>query len=116
MKGSSVTAEQKKWHGMVAGYGCVACLVDGVKNSYVSIHHCDGRTKPWAHWFVLPLCGPHHQHETASGVPGFHPYKARFIAAYGTQDELFILMVDALLLLGHQPPQPVLDLVASFKA
>jgi len=77
----------KAYWDKVASIGCIACLQDGIHNDYVSIHHIDGRTKPGAHYKVLPLCGPHHQTggETA---PAIHPYKARFEAKYGTQAEL----------------------------
>lgn len=49
----------------------------------------DGRTKPDAHWNVLPLCAGHHQDGT--GLPGLvavHPWKRRFEARYGSQAEL----------------------------
>ncbi|MFV9491916.1 Ref family recombination enhancement nuclease [Pseudomonas aeruginosa] len=72
--------------------GCIACRVSmGIVNTYCSIHHVDGRTKPHAHWYVLPLCAGHHQN--GYGGAGFtgvavHPYKARFEAEYGTQSDL----------------------------
>lgn len=89
MKGKSPTAEQKRFHDRLASLGCIACRLDGVHQPVVSIHHIDGRTKPNAHWEVLPLCAGHHQDGT--GVPGLiavHPWKTRFEARYGTQYEL----------------------------
>lgn len=86
MKGKSVTAEQKRYHDALAGLGCIACRLDGNHQPTVSIHHIDGRTKPHAHWLVLPLCAGHHQDGT--GVPGLiavHPWKARFEQHYGNQ-------------------------------
>lgn len=79
-------AIKKHWD-KVASVGCIACLQDGIFNDYVSIHHVDGRTKPGAHMKVLPLCGPHHQ-TGGEDAPAIHPFKARFEAKYGTQEQL----------------------------
>ena len=89
MKGKNRTAEEKRLHDKIARVGCIACRHDGWTNFEVSIHHIDGRTKPGAHLKVLPLCAGHHQDGT--GIPGLvavHPWKARFEAQYGKQDEL----------------------------
>lgn len=90
MKGRPVTAEQKRYHDHLCRVvGCIACRKDGHLNFVVSVHHIDGRTKPDAHWLVLPLCAGHHQDGT--GVPGLiavHPWKRRFEDRYGTQLEL----------------------------
>ncbi|MAK56538.1 MAG: recombinase [Pusillimonas sp.] len=90
MKGRPTTKDQKIFHGQLCRYvGCIACWIDGQFNDYCSIHHVDGRTKPWAHWFVLPLCAGHHQ--DGAGAPGFisvHPWKTRFESRYGTQKAL----------------------------
>lgn len=89
MKGRSVSGAQKRFHGLLAGVvGCIACRKDGGFTDYVSIHHIDGRTKPDAHWLVLPLCGPHHQDAGINGVIAVHPWKARFEDQYGTQRNL----------------------------
>lgn len=76
-------AEKELW-GRMAAHGCVACRVDGVINTHVSIHHIDGRTKPGAHSLVLPLCYEHHQ----GGPLAVHPWKARFEARFGKQRDL----------------------------
>ncbi|MGG4774851.1 Ref family recombination enhancement nuclease [Paenalcaligenes sp. Me52] len=89
MKGRPVTAEQKRFHDQLAALGCAACRVEGREQMEVSIHHIDGRTKPNAHWYVLPLCAGHHQDGTgAPGLIAVHPWKKRFEAAYGTEYEL----------------------------
>ena len=88
-------AEQHHWNA-ISALGCIACLQDGIFNDHVSIHHCDGRTKPGAHMRVLALCGPHHQ-TGGELAPAIHPFKARFEAKYGTQAEL---MAKTLELLG----------------
>lgn len=86
-------AEKLYWDRLATEIGCVACMKDGHYNPHVSIHHVDGRTKPGCHMLVLPLCGPHHQHDSMdlAGRVGVHPYKARFEKMYGTQDELMAL-------------------------
>lgn len=97
MKGRTPTAAQKLFHDSLARHvGCIACRKDGRFNTWVSIHHIDGRTKPDAHWNVLPLCGAHHQ-DMGAGVVAVHPYKARFEAMYGNQYELLDLCKTLLL-------------------
>ena len=89
MKGRTPTAAEKAHWNRVAALGCIACSKDGLHNPMVSIHHVDGRTKPWAHMRVLPLCAGHHQDGTgAPGLIAVHPWKARFEARYGTQESL----------------------------
>ncbi|ARP86282.1 Ref family recombination enhancement nuclease [Bordetella genomosp. 9] len=97
MKGRSPSAEQKRFHDLLAReIGCVACRTEGILSTYVSIHHCDGRTKPHAHWFVLPLCGPHHQDQGIAGVVAIHPHKTRFQERYGTQKTLLAWCIEIL--------------------
>lgn len=83
-------AEKAYWSRLAVEVGCVACMRDGNFNPHVSIHHCDGRTKPGCHMNVLPLCVGHHQDGTGEdkSMVAVHPYKARFESRYGTQDEL----------------------------
>lgn len=79
-------ADKALWD-RVASLGCIACRKDGIINTWVSIHHCDGRTKPGAHRRVLALCAPHHQ-TGGEAAPSIHPWKAQFEAKYGTQSQL----------------------------
>jgi hypothetical protein len=99
MKGSSVSTAQKEFHGQLASrIGCVACRMDGIFNDYVSIHHIDGRTKPDAHWKVLPLCRSHHQDDGLAIA--VHPHKAMFETRYGKQIELLVWCIEQLQLQG----------------
>ena len=83
------TAAQKRFHNQIAELGCIACMKDGQHNMLVSIHHIDGRTKPNAHWLVLPLCSGHHQDGTGvRGLIAVHPWKRRFEQKYGSQIDL----------------------------
>ena len=77
---------------------CIACLKDGWTNHTISLHHIDGRTKPGAHFLVLPLCGPHHQQDDTDPRRriSLHGRKATFQAHYGTERELLAECLDAL--------------------
>lgn len=112
---SNVPADAKRFHDLLARVvGCAACRFGhGRFNDFVSIHHVDGRTKPHAHYYVLPLCAGHHQ--TGEGEGQFiavHPWKRRFEDAYGTQDELLERCVQLLVSAGHDVPAKALELVA----
>ena len=110
MKGRNRNASEKRYHDLLCSVvGCIACRQSGEFNNYVSVHHISGRTKPDAHWLVLPLCASHHQD---LGLPGFipvHPYKARFEAAYGKQNDLLRQSVQLLLDGGFDVPDAALD-------
>lgn len=113
MKGKNPSAKQKRFHDLLARHiGCPACYQDNeIRNTHCSIHHMDGRTKPHAHWLVLPLCAGHHQ--DGYGAPGMiavHPYKARFEQRYGRQLDLLAQAVAELQAQGHDIPAEVLEL------
>lgn len=110
MFGTTPSPAQKRWHDLLAQViGCVCCAADGHGfNSYVSIHHIDGRTKPDAHWLVLPLCEPHHQDNGAALA--VHPHKRRWEAHYGAQEQVLKGIAEELLRLGHDVPARVLEL------
>lgn len=80
-------SEKKHWDDLAEYIGCIACRIDGNANPSVSIHHCDGRTKPGAHMKVLPLCAEHHQ-TGGESAPSIHPWKRAFERKYGTQEDL----------------------------
>lgn len=87
---SNPTKSELAYWDRVATLGCIACRIDGRYNPVVSIHHCDGRTKPGAHKKVLPLCAGHHQNGTGNDktMIAIHPFKRRFENRYGTQEQL----------------------------
>lgn len=86
MKGRTRTVDEVNLHDMIAELGCVACLKDGLFNTYVSIHHVHGRTRPDAHLHVLPLCWPHHQGD--GSTLAVHVNKTAWEERYGKQDDL----------------------------
>lgn len=83
-------AEKLYWSSLVNVIGCIACYLDDTPTNHCSIHHVDGRTRPGAHMKVLPLCAGHHQDGTGNNkaLIAVHPFKARFEAKYGTQEQL----------------------------
>ena len=86
MKGIARTQEEMEFHDRIAQLGCISCRQEGHYNPHVSIHHAHGRTKPGCHWWVLPLCEPHHQ-DNGTAVAR-HPWKRRWEAKYGNEDNL----------------------------
>lgn len=90
MKGRPPTAEEARFMDKMGQLPCICCLKDGWENHEISLHHIDGRTKPSAHFLVLPLCAGHHQAGTGPNpsLIAVHPDKARFEARYGKQQDL----------------------------
>jgi len=73
----------------VRDIGCIVCLEQYGGYRPATIHHCEGKTKPAAHYSVLPLCYEHHQGGGEAGMfISRHPWKARFEEAYGSEDQL----------------------------
>lgn len=101
MKGRARTTEEEGLHDRIAALGCIACRQDGIYNSWVSIHHVHGRTRPDAHKHVLPLCHPHHQGD--GSVLAVHQNKARWEDKYGKQDDLVREIFESLGLLYTAP-------------
>lgn len=87
MKGRNPTADEKRHMSAVNQIGCLACLNMGIETppEYTLIHHTDGKTKPNAHYKVLPLCDHHHSryHKT-----GLHYNLTRWEAEHGTEESL----------------------------
>ncbi|WP_313453251.1 Ref family recombination enhancement nuclease [Stutzerimonas nitrititolerans] len=112
MKGRNPSAAEKRYHDKLCTMvGCIACRKEGHHNTHVSVHHVDGRTKPMAHWLVLPLCAGHHQ-DGYGPVPmiAVHPYKARFEAKYGRQLDLVAECASLLVEQGIELPLEIQEL------
>lgn len=119
--GRTVTKTEKRWHDDVSDIcGCICCLLDGRPRDYtlpahVSIHHCDGRTKAHAHYYVLPLCAGHHQAGTgAPGLLAVHGDKAKFIASYGREIQLVETCVQLVECAQREVPDGVRRLLAQW--
>jgi len=67
-KEKPVNKSEKELHNRMGQLGCIVCRnmglgledMDSTNVNYISIHHCDGRTKPNCHLKCLPLCQWHH--------------------------------------------------------
>ncbi|WP_332872977.1 Ref family recombination enhancement nuclease [Bordetella bronchiseptica] len=118
MKGRSPTAAQKRFHDLLCQHvGCIACRKEGLFNSWVSVHHVDGRTKPEAHWLVLPLCAGHHQDGTGGQwMIAVHPHKARFEAKYGRQRGLLVECIEWLQSHEFEVPEGALSAAGMLEA
>ncbi|WP_122558472.1 Ref family recombination enhancement nuclease [Pseudomonas viridiflava] len=120
--GKSVNSRERAWHDTVADIcGCVCCVLDGrlrdhTLPAHVSIHHCDGRTKRHAHWYVLPLCDGHHQQGTGplKTMLAVHGNKAEFIAAYAREIELVEICSQLVQASGREVPGEVHALLAKW--
>jgi len=84
MKGRGASADEKKHMSRVRALGCIACANVGIETpeEYTLIHHIDGKTKPGAHYLVLPLCEPHH---SRYNLEGFHNNPTQWQAKHGSQ-------------------------------
>lgn len=93
MKGRTPTVAEQAFMDRIGSLGCIACLLDGRVNPWISIHHIDGRTKPGAHFLTLPLCAPHHKQDDTDPLHrlSVHDHKKSFVAKYGTELELLEL-------------------------
>lgn len=87
MRGRNPTAEEKRYMAKVNQIGCIACLNMGIHTppEYTCIHHIEGKTKPNAHFKVLPLCDGHHSRYLKTG---FHYNPTRWQKEHGNQYDL----------------------------
>jgi hypothetical protein len=104
LMGRSRTAEEKRLEKKLANIGCICCLNKGWYSSamresegqsFISMHHVEGRTKPWAHAKQLPLCQYHHQVPPPSDAPSeLFPLHGGAVPVWekinGSQDNLLI--------------------------
>lgn len=74
MNGRTPTADEKRFMDKMGKLPCVACLLNGKQSPLISLHHIDGRTKPGAHFEILPLCVYHHQHAASPDVRRRYPW------------------------------------------
>lgn len=122
--GKHKTKPEVQWHHDVADIcGCICCLLDGHPRDFstpahVSIHHCDGRTKAHAHYYVLPLCAGHHQQGTGPvrDMLAVHGVKARFIETYAREIELVDMCAQLVRTAGRVVPAGVDALLAKWYA
>jgi len=105
MKGRNPTVAEKKHMDSVRELGCIVCRLQGKGIRPCEIHHIEGKTKPNAHFLVLPLCFEHHRMGSDKEPISRHPYKKRFVEAYGTEQEL-LKQVEELLQIDYADTLP----------
>ncbi len=115
LKGRARTAEEKRLETLIARIGCICCknkgwYTEAMNNQegqhFISMHHVDGRTKPWCHAKQLPLCQYHHDTPPPQGAPEqLFPLhgtgRKLWEKVNGTQAELLQQVYD---MVGEQPP------------
>lgn len=99
-KGRAPTADERSVMDALGRLPCIACLMNGQQTEEISLHHIYGRTKPGAHFAVLPLCKWHHQIAAPLNVRLIYPWlvpvhadgsvggRKLFEDLNGTQEEL----------------------------
>lgn len=88
-------AAERAWMDFVASFGCVVCWREHGVKTPCAVHHIieGGRRK--GHMFTIGLCDPgHHQNSPTDMKISRHPWRARFEAAYGTEEELHQYMLE----------------------
>jgi hypothetical protein len=106
LAGNATNKGEKSLHDKMAAVGCIACINAGLSfdgsGSYVSIHHCNGRTKKQSHEESLGLCQWHHDtamtKEEQAIYPDVFPFHAKgslggkkaWEKVNGTQEELIV--------------------------
>ncbi len=97
------TAEEARWMSDIVSYGCIACRFDANGLAPINwqqrpaVHHILRGGRRIGHRFTLPLCDwGHHQNGETLGMVSRHPFKARFEAMYGTEDQLLRQLCQAL--------------------
>ena len=73
----------------VVSLGCIVCRLQGYGYKEAECHHVYPRTRLDTHYQVLGLCMEHHRGGfDKSPYISRHPYKKRFISAYGSEESL----------------------------
>lgn len=106
LAGNARNNSEKSLHDKMAAVGCIACINAGLSfdgaGAYVSIHHCNGRTKKQSHEESLGLCQWHHDtamtKEEQAIYPNVFPIHAKgslggknpWERVNGTQEELIV--------------------------
>lgn len=99
--GRTPTKEEREWMNTIQQLGCIVCRVHFNAETPAEIHHLSGKTDEDAHFKTIPLCHPHHRGGSGTGpFLSRHPYKRRWEERFGTEEELWLKVVE---LVGDNP-------------
>jgi hypothetical protein len=95
LPGRTPTADEARHLQRVTALGCIVCRI--YRNQYTPAepHHMDGKTKPGAHFRILPLCPPHHR-IPGKGYVSRADGKKAFEAEYMPEEDLWVCVEKAL--------------------
>jgi len=83
------TKAEQKHMDAVRELGCICCRLDLGVFSPAAIHHVLDTGRRKGHFYVLPLCGLHHQGGNDNEMyTSRHPFLDRFERRYGTEESL----------------------------
>lgn len=86
------TVAERAWMDAITNLGCIACLIEGRERVPGAVHHILRGGHRIGHLHTICLCQPgHHMDGAHLGMVSRHPWKARFEAIYGSEDELLAL-------------------------
>ncbi|UTM60429.1 Ref family recombination enhancement nuclease (plasmid) [Photobacterium sp. CCB-ST2H9] len=89
LKGRPPSQYEKHVMDLVGQLPCLPCLLKERHRPLISLHHMDGRTKPFAHAKTLPICAEHHDtvadKEIIRAYPDLIPIHARGQTGGATQ-------------------------------
>lgn len=100
------TKAEQAWIERVKAYGCICCLEAKFRPPWrtaTEIHHIVEGNRRLGHFYVLPLCPGHHRGVfTARQRAAMQPDRVvaishglkRFVAAFGTERELWEILRD----------------------
>lgn len=90
-----MTTAERAWLDAICRLGCIVCRILGYGFTPAVPHHLLSGGRRIGHLSSIPLCDPgHHQYATKSSekISRHSPHgKARFEAAYGTEQDLLAI-------------------------
>lgn len=83
------TAAEAAWMDAAQAFGCIVCWLHFQAKTPAEIHHLKQGDRRMGHLFSIGLCADHHRGGQKEGAfISRHPWKRRFEAAYGLEDDL----------------------------
>lgn len=84
-----MTKAEQAWTDAILQLGCCVCARLGFGRTPAEVHHILRGGRRIGHLDTIPLCSPgHHRNGDGGQKISRHPFRRRFEAAYGTEQEL----------------------------